>query len=458
VRAIVPVTRHRLFRRAPNAGLLLAGAMALAGILPSSAGAAALLRSASLDPAAGSATLVLALSAMRQPRLLVLRSPHRLVIDLPDTRQSSSLSLASAAPVTALRGAARAHGSYRLVVELNARLPAAPRAQAVATATGFQLRIPLGIGAPASAAVPAVVTLASATPAVATSGIAPPAPLAPSARAVQPVHSPGRAGRDIVVAVDAGHGGEDPGASGPAGTHEKDVTLAIARSLAARLNARPGISAVLTRDSDRLIDLRERFERARNAHADLFVSIHADSVRDRGIAGASVYTLSYHGASSEAAKRLADRENATVLKGGVALADVDPQVRSILLDVAQSANMGASVEAADEVLGALDGVGAVRKRVVQHAGFVVLKSPDVPSMLVETAYISNPAEERKLRSAVYQERLAQAIESGVVSYFQRHPPDGTNYANARRSGDAQAGEARAAGSRPAGTEESDSGV
>ncbi len=436
MRAIVPVTSPRMFRRAPNASLLLASVMALAGVLPSTAGAAALLRSASLDPAAGSTTLVLALSAPRQPRLLVLRSPHRLVIDLPDTRQSSSLSLASAAPVTALRGAARAHGGYRLVVELSARPMSAPRAQAVATATGYQLRIPLGIAAPSTGATPAI------TPATSTA-----APPAPGARAVQPAHSPGRAGRDIVVAVDAGHGGEDPGASGPAGTHEKDVTLAIARSLAARLNARPGIRAVLTRDSDRLIDLRERFERARNAHADLFVSIHADSVRDRGIAGASVYTLSYHGASSEAAKRLADRENATVLKGGVALADVDPQVRSILLDVAQSANMGASVEAADEVLGALDGVGAVRKRVVQHAGFVVLKSPDVPSMLVETAYISNPAEERKLRSAAYQERLARAIESGVVSYFQRHPPDGTNYANARRTGGA-----------PTATEGSDSGV
>jgi N-acetylmuramoyl-L-alanine amidase len=436
VQAIVPVTQNRLSRRAPSAPMLLASVMALAGSLPSSAGAAALLRSATLDPQAGGATLVLALSAPRQPRLMVLNSPHRLVIDLPDTRRGSNLNLSTAGPVTALRGAARAHGSYRLVVELNARPPAEPRAQGLATDVGYQLRIPLGVVMPST-------------------GVATPVS---SARAVQPAHSPGRAGRDIVVAVDAGHGGEDPGASGPAGTHEKDVTLAIARSLAARLNACPGIHAVLTRDSDRLIDLRERFERARNAHADLFVSIHADSVRDRGIAGASVYTLSYHGASSEAAKRLADRENATVLKGGVALADVDPQVRSILLDVAQSANMGASVEAADEVLGALDGVGAVRKRIVQHAGFVVLKSPDVPSMLVETAYISNPAEERKLRSVAYQERLAQAIESGVVSYFQRHPPDGTNYANARRTGDAPAGEARAADSRPAGTEESDSGV
>ena len=387
--------------------------------LPQSALAGAYLRSAMLDPAPGATTLVLGLSAPLQPRLFTLDRPRRLVIDLPNTRRGAGLNLpAAGGPIAALRGATRPHGTYRLVLELGGHPAAAPRLRTLATASGYQLRITVGTtfdGAPADAA-------------------------SPAAHTVQPAHSPGKPGRDIVVAIDAGHGGEDPGASGPAGTHEKDVTLAIARALAARLNEHPGIRAVLTRDADRLIDLRERFERARNAHADLFVSIHADSVRDHGIAGASVYTLSYHGASSESAKRLADRENATVLKGGVSLADVAPEVRSVLLDVAQSANMGASVEAADEVLSALDGVGAVRKKVVQHAGFMVLKSPDVPSMLVETAYISNPAEERKLRSGAYQERLARAIESGVIAYFQRHPPDGTHYANARHDGNTEAGD------------------
>jgi N-acetylmuramoyl-L-alanine amidase len=174
-------------------------------------------------------------------------------------------------------------------------------------------------------------------------------------------------------------------------------------------------------------------ERAHAAHADLFVSIHADAVRDRDIAGASVYTLSYRGASSEAARMLADRENAAVLRGGVSLAGVNPNLASVLLDVAQSANMGVSVEVADEVLGALDHVGAVRKNVVQHAAFVVLKSPDLPSMLVETAYISNPSEERKLRSSAYQAQLAAAIEGGVIAYFRTHPPDGTLYAQRRRN-------------------------
>lgn len=409
--------------------------------LPAPARAAAVLRSAALD--ANTGALVLGLSSPRQPRLLVLNAPRRLVIDLPDTRRDAHLALPAGGTGAAIRGGPRARGAYRLVLEI-AGLPATvPRVRTLAANNGYQLRIPLGARAAAALAVSmpsagdprAAVVPAAAPMTPATAQVPASAATSAVARTVQPAHSPGRDGRDIVVAVDAGHGGEDPGASGPAGTHEKDITLAIARALAARLNARPGIRAILTRESDRLIDLRERFERARNAHADLFVSIHADSVRDRSIAGASVYTLSYHGASSEAARRLADRENATVLKGGVSLADVNPALASVLLDAAQSQIMGASVEAADQVLGALDDVGAVRKKAVQHAAFMVLKSPDVPSMLVETAYISNPSEERKLRSASYQEQLARAIESGVVSYFQRHPPDGTNYANRRRDGD-----------------------
>ncbi len=397
--------------------------------------AGAYLRSATLETASGGTILVLGLSAPLQPRLFSLDGPRRIVIDLPNTQRSKGLNLpAPGGSISALRGAERPHGTYRLVLELGDALAAAPRLRSLATAAGYRLQISLG-GLPRTAASPVVAASAAAP------REAPPREAAPVVRTVQPAHSPGKSGRDIVVAVDAGHGGEDPGASGPAGTREKDVTLAIARALAARLNEHEGIRAVLTRDSDRLIDLRERFERARNAHADLFVSIHADSVRNREIAGASVYTLSYHGASSEAARQLADRENATV--GTVSLAGVNPALASVLLDAAQSQIMGLSVEAADEVLGALDGVGAVRKKVVQHAGFMVLKSPDVPSMLVETAYISNPAEERNLRSSAYQARLARAIESGVIAYFQRHPPDGTHYANARHAG---------------GTEQDDSGV
>jgi N-acetylmuramoyl-L-alanine amidase len=382
--------------------------------------AGANLRTAAIETQSGATILVLGLSASVQPHVFTLSNPRRIVIDLPDTQRGIALSLPSGAGlVTSVRGASRAMSGYRMVLEVPSSPVAPPRAVSVHTANGYQLRIAVG-GVPATSAPPAATVADSPTE---------PAAAANLARAVRPAHGPGSAGRDIIVAIDAGHGGDDPGASGPAGTHEKDVTLAIARTLAARLNNRPGMRAVLTRDSDRLIDLRERFERARKAHADLFISIHADAVRDHTITGASVYTLSYHGASSEAARSLADRENAKL--GSMTLAGVDPNLASVLVDAAQSQIMGESVEAADQVLGALDEVGAIRKKVVQHAGFMVLKSPDLPSMLVETAYISNPVEERNLRSSAYQERLARAIETGVINYFQRHPPDGTNYASTR---------------------------
>jgi N-acetylmuramoyl-L-alanine amidase len=247
-------------------------------------------------------------------------------------------------------------------------------------------------------------------------------------------HAPRDSNRDIVIAIDAGHGGEDPGASGRGGTREKDVTLAIARTLAARIDARPGLRAVLTRDADRFVPLRERTARATTVRADMFISIHADAVRDRDVTGASVYVLSERGASSEAARWLAERENAADLKGGIPLADVQENLRSVLLDLSQSASIGVSAEAADRILEALNDVGAIRKREVQRAGFVVLKSREMPAMLVETAYISNPDEERKLRSPKYQSQIAAAIEAGVVAYFSQHPPEGTRYARQRRDG------------------------
>ena len=355
--------------------------------------------------------LVLSLQVSRgvRPRIFRLAHPDRLVIDLPATRRAGQWRWPQPqGSVRAVRGAPQS-SSYRIVLELAAGLGGEPAWQSDPEGRG--LLVQLG-RVPAAGSEPSP---------------------APAGREPQAVRSVRDEGRDVVVVVDAGHGGEDPGASGPGGTHEKDVVLPIARALAERLNRQPGVRAVLTRDTDRFIELRERMDKARTARADLFVSVHADAVRDHDIGGASVYTLSYRGASSEAARFLADRENAAVLKGGVELSSANAELNALLLDVAQSANMGASVEAADQVLRSLDRVGAVHKREVQHAAFVVLKSPDVPSMLVETAYISNPAEERRLRSAGYQQQLAQAIEAGVLDYFRAHPPDGTLYAAQRKA-------------------------
>lgn len=239
-------------------------------------------------------------------------------------------------------------------------------------------------------------------------------------------------GRDIVIAIDAGHGGKDPGARGPRGVLEKDVTLRVARRLAEIVDQEPGMRAYLTRNRDEFLPLRTRMERARAAKADLFVSIHADAVRNRSVRGASVYVLNEKGATDEAARRLAARENAADLIGGVTLNDKDRTLASVLLDLSQNASLSSSIEVGDSILTELARVGTVRKPRVMQAPFMVLKSPDVPSVLIETAYISNPEEERQLDSHAFRDRLAQAIFAGVRGYFYQNPPRGTLVAELTR--------------------------
>ena len=231
--------------------------------------------------------------------------------------------------------------------------------------------------------------------------------------------------RDLVIAIDAGHGGDDPGAHGSAGTKEKDVVLAIARRLSGLIEKERGMRPVMIRNGDYYVGLRQRIQKARKFKADLFVSIHADAFTDRRASGSSVFTLSQRGATSEAARWLAESENAADLVGGVSLDDKDDLLASVLLDLSQTATNEASMEVGDKVLGKLTRVGNVHKARVQQAGFVVLKSPDIPSILVETAFISNPSEERKLRDPKQQQVLAQAIMSGIRSYFTHRAPPGT---------------------------------
>ena len=238
--------------------------------------------------------------------------------------------------------------------------------------------------------------------------------------------------RDVIVAIDAGHGGEDPGATGKNRTREKNVVLAIARELKKTIDAQPGMSAVLTRTGDYYIPLRDRFEKARKARADLFVSIHADAFKNRKVSGSSVFVLSSKGASSEFARRLAASENSSDLVGGVTLNDKDDMLASVLLDLSQSATMEASHAVADSVFGSLRVLGKTHKSHVEHANFMVLKSPDVPSILVETAFISNPAEEKRLNDPAWQRKTARAITDGIQNYFYMSPPPGTWIASNRQ--------------------------
>lgn len=242
--------------------------------------------------------------------------------------------------------------------------------------------------------------------------------------------------RKVIVAVDAGHGGKDPGAHGPDGTLEKNVTLAVARDLAAQINKQPGMKAVLTRTGDYYIPLKRRYEIARADKADLFVSIHADSYTSSDARGSSVWVLSSRGKSSMAARLLADRENSSDLIGGVSLAAENDSLASVLLDMQQGWAVQASDVVANNVLKALARLGPTHRDHIEHANFVVLRSPDVPSILVETAFISNPAEERKLRNPKHQSALAEAVMGGVKDYFESSPPPGTWFAAqaARRMG------------------------
>ena len=227
--------------------------------------------------------------------------------------------------------------------------------------------------------------------------------------------------RTLIIAIDAGHGGEDPGAHGGRGSNEKDVTLAIARRLNKLINETPNMRGVLIRDGDYFIPLGGRVVKARKARADLFVSIHADAFIKPDAHGSSVFALSEHGATSTAARWLAKKENEADLIGGVNIAVKDPYLARTLLDLSQTATINDSIRLANHVLGELNDINDLHSGHVEQAGFAVLKSPDIPSILVETAFISNPSEERRLNDENYQTKLAQAILNGINRYFSQNP-------------------------------------
>lgn len=237
-----------------------------------------------------------------------------------------------------------------------------------------------------------------------------------------------RAVRDIVVVIDPGHGGKDPGASGSRGAKEKNVVLAIAKKLQSEINREPGFKAILTRSKDRYIGLRQRLNLAHKYKADMFVAIHADAYRQNSARGASVYALSERGATSEAARWLAQKENESEFVGGLDLGDKDYLVRSVLIDLSQTHAIGVSLQMGSDILNEIGRFTELHHPKVEQAAFVVLKSPDIPSLLVETGFLSNEREEKKLTNPHYQNRIASAVKRGIKQYFVIHPPRGTELA------------------------------
>ena len=406
-------------------------------------------------------------------QLIPLAGPDRLVVDLSGVDAARGLRLPAAAGV--VRGVRTGHpvpGTTRIVFDLGDKVAALqPRLEqgpggtrlvvewpgdesvpvaSVATSASASASAPpptrgrpdpmailtagaAPVGGPGAASMPAQGAQASVPPPAAPPAVAPVAPpvVVPGAQApVKTVEDIARrAGlRPLVIAIDAGHGGQDPGARGANGSREKDLTLKIALELARQVDATPGLKAYLTRDSDFFIPLARRYQLARQHKADLFVSIHADAFTSPTARGSSVFVLSQRGASSQAARWLADQENAADLVGGLKLQDKSDTLASVLLDLSQSATMKASEDMAGQVLSGLKRLGKTHKNDIERANFVVLRSPDVPSMLVETAFISNPDEEARLKDPAHQKQLANAILDGVTGYFSRQPPPGTLYA------------------------------
>jgi N-acetylmuramoyl-L-alanine amidase len=348
------------------------------------------------DPAA--TRIVLDLSHTPNYSLFELNNPNRIVIDLPATSAHSSLQLpVPKGMVRSVRTGPREGGELRVVFDLTGS----------ADPNSFFLP-PEG-----SAGHRLVVDLTSR-----------PLETTVTRRIVQQERNP-----ELVIVIDAGHGGRDPGATGPHGVREKDVVLQIARRLAAFVDDQPGLKAVLVRDDDRFVPLQDRLRIAREAQADLFISIHADALARGSAEGATIFALDTGRAVSESARLLADRENAADLVGGQSISDRSDVVARVLVELSQQAVMDKSIDAAENVIARLSNVTTMRKSSVESGNFLVLTSPDIPSVFVESAYISNPREERNLRDPAFQQIFAHALFAGILDYFRDHPTPGTYLAN-----------------------------
>ncbi|MCB1690342.1 MAG: N-acetylmuramoyl-L-alanine amidase [Halioglobus sp.] len=339
--------------------------------------------------------IVFDLTDQAQHSLIVLSDPGRIVLDIQDTQLRADLTKLNLAntPISSVRSGVRDGNDLRVVFEITAGVDPRSFALKANEQAGDRLVLDLYDQQAKTAEV---------------------------RKTVQ--HS---AKRDLIIAIDAGHGGEDPGATGPNRVEEKEVVMAISRELAALLQADAGFKPTLIRTGDYYISLKGRRDLARERQADLFVSIHADAFNRQEAHGASVYALSTGGATSTAADYLAQRENAADLVGGVSLSDKDDVLAGVLADLSMTSTLDTSLKLGGKVLGNVDGVAKLHKRQVEQAGFAVLKSPDIPSILVETGFISNPQEAGLLATTAYQKKMASAIHRGIREWFLAHPPSGT---------------------------------
>ncbi|MFJ4154516.1 N-acetylmuramoyl-L-alanine amidase [Pseudomonas sp. NPDC089752] len=378
--------------------------------------------------------LVFDLSGPVQHSVFTLSAPDRLVIDINGATLGAPLNVSTSnTPISSVRSAQRTPTDLRVVVDLKKSVT--PKSFTLAPNAQYGNRLVVDLYDQEADAIAATAPVAPPTP-VQTPVTTPAVPVSPAQPAIKlpPVPS-GK--RDIVVAIDAGHGGEDPGASGSRGQHEKDIVLQIAKELQRQINGEKGYRAELTRTGDYFIPLRKRTEIARKKGADLFISIHADAAPSRAAFGASVFALSDRGATSETARWLADTENRSDLIGGagnVSLDDKDRMLAGVLLDLSMTATLSSSLNVGQKVLGNMGRVTSLHKQRVEQAGFMVLKSPDIPSILVETGFISNNNEAAKLATRSHQQALARSIHTGVRQYFQQNPPPGTYIAWLRDSG------------------------
>ncbi|MCP4876148.1 MAG: AMIN domain-containing protein [Gammaproteobacteria bacterium] len=322
--------------------------------------------------------------------LFTLTNPPRVVIDLNDTRKSEAIDISTRSTnlIRGIRSASKDSGRLRVVIDLQGKVR--PRSFVLKPdgKSGHRLVVDLhatNLG---------------------------PTPIKTSQQE-RKQHK-----KQFVIALDPGHGGRDPGAIGKKGTREKDVALSVAKKMKPIINRTPGYRAILTRDADRYVTLRNRVKKAREAEADIFISLHADSFHKANVKGASVYALSLRGASSEAARWIAQKENASDLIGGISLDDKDDLIASVLLDLSQTATIQDSLELGSDVLSHIGKVSKLNNQKVQQAGFAVLKAPDMPSILIETAFLSNPSEEKKLRNPKHQHKLAKAVFSGIKNHLK----------------------------------------